>query len=202
MPIRRIAVGWQLDTAFPRDALWINPTFNVQTLGGVADQALADDLCTAIKSWTVPNCQVTTKVYDREAEHSHVSGGAPVLPLATKVLGSGLSPQSGLPRELAVCLSFYSQPNTPRRRGRLFVPACATGGATLTEKISSTMRTKIAALVPIFTNLGGANVDWGVYSMKDGAFRKATDWFIDDDWDVQRRRGLKTTTRTTGTTGE
>jgi hypothetical protein len=40
----------------------------------------------------------------------------------------------------------------------------------------------------------------GVWSQADHTFRKATDYFISDAWAIQRRRGIKETARTKGTT--
>jgi hypothetical protein len=66
--------------------------------------------------------------------------------------------------------------------------------------VSPTNRAKVSDLVGIFSNLGGVDVDWIVWSEKDKAAHKVTNWFVDDGWDVVRSRRLKATTRTTGTT--
>jgi hypothetical protein len=56
--------------------------------------------------------------------------------------------------------------------------------------------------VPILTALGGLDVDWVVYSRVDNRSSPVTDWFVDNSWDTQRRRGPRATSRITGTTSE
>ena len=40
--------------------------------------------------------------------------------------------------------------------------------------------------------------DWSVFSVTDQAAYEITDLYCDNAWDIQRRRGLKATARTTG----
>jgi hypothetical protein len=104
-------------------------------------------------------------------------------------------------REVALCLSYYSERNLPRQRGRIYVgPFSAAEAGSRTP--AAPIRAAVASLVPVFTNLGGSDVDWCVYSRTDGVMRPITNWWIDDAWDTQRRRGLRATTRDTGTTTE
>ena len=72
----------------------------------------------------------------------------------------------------------------------------------LTTRPSQTTRDKVAELAPILAALGGVDVDWSVWSKVDGQARAVTNWWIDDEWDTQRLRGLRGATRTEGTTTE
>jgi hypothetical protein len=57
--------------------------------------------------------------------------------------------------------------------------------------------------VPIFTNLGGTNVDWIVWSTVLSSAAKVTDWWVDDSWDIIRSRKLQSfQPRLKGTTSE
>jgi hypothetical protein len=107
---------------------------------------------------------------------------------------------SGNPRELAICLSFYADRNIPRHRGRLYFPAPIVAGSSLSVRPSSIAMNAVAAFVPVFAGLGGVDVDWVVWSEKDRTARKVTNWWVDDEWDVVRSRGLRPTTRLTGST--
>src|SRR4051812_19764755 len=114
MAIVRAQIAWARDTAFPRDRMSINPHFKITNLGalGTGYQGLADDLATGIKNLQQPGQagrEVEVKLYDAES-------APPNVPLATKKLNSGASPQSTSPREVGVCLSYYADRNEPRRR--------------------------------------------------------------------------------------
>lgn len=196
MAIMRAQCSFQYDTAFVRDAMVITPHFDVKN--PAPDwQTLANDLRTALASWSVTSGgELKVKVYDAQAP-------VPSFPKAEAVARAGTIGNSNYPRELAVCLSYYAERNAPRLRGRLYTPIPVTGAsATAGIRPVVAQRQKAADLVPIFTNLGGIDVDWGVWSRITSTFRKATNWYVDDEWDVMRSRGLRATTRLAGTTGE
>jgi hypothetical protein len=184
------------DSVLPRDGMTITPHFDDHGLTSDPDN-LCEDLATAISGWLVAAnaAQVTVKAYDAQS-------APPNTPVGSAIRNSGLSPASYVPRELAVCLSFYADQNVPRRRGRLYVPPVymSAGPETPTARPNSAWRTKVAALVPILAGLGGVDVDWVVYSRMDDVARKVTNWFVDDEWDTVRSRGLRPTARDAGTT--
>lgn len=156
-------------------------------------QDLADALALALPGATTP---FTVTAYNDQ-------GVKPNYPMAsiTKNSGAAIKVVSCVP-EAAVCLSFYADQNRPRHRGRLYLPAWLLGGTSgdMGRVVPSGLRTTAQACVTSFANLGGANVDWGVWSGVDRAFYKATNYFISDAWAIQRRRGIKETARTVGTT--
>jgi hypothetical protein len=191
--------SFQMDSGLPRDAVQINPVFNIQSAGGADPVGLTSDLATALNAklvtWTTAT-KLTVKSYD-------VEEAKPRYPKATEVRSSTIIRNSPIPREVALCLSFYADHPSGRRRGRLYVPASLwTPTGAIGVRPTTGDRDTVKQLVPIFTGLGGINVDWGIWSERDHAFHKATDYWIDDEWDTQRRRGLRATVRTTGTTGE
>jgi hypothetical protein len=130
-------------------------------------------------------------------------GAKPRFPLAITRRNTNAAPKvPAVPPELAVCLSFYSGENRPSYRGRLYFPAWllgATAGDTGLV-VPTALRNAAQTQVGYMASLGGANVDWGVWSGTTQAFHKATDFFISDAWAIQRRRGIRETARTKGTT--
>lgn len=197
-----LRVGWKVAPDNPKNWFVINPTFRHQLggliLGGPEYQGLVDDMVTAIKAWQSWGAAGHLKVtaYD-------LQGAKPNYPKASAEVSPGTVNNCNAPPQLACCLSYYGSQNIPRQRGRLYLPVAAlTGSATEAGagKPSTVIRNKVAALVPIFANLGGANVDWGVWSRVNGTFTRTQNWWVDDSWDIIRSRKLKAVTRDTGVT--
>jgi hypothetical protein len=191
--VRAQCLIWQ-DSPLPRDALVINPCFN--NTGGIWTDsnwnAFGDALAASLKTYFLNRNQVQVKIFP-------VEGTPPLYPLANQTAGQGLFPAGQAPREIAICLSFYADQNRPRRRGRLYVPfvAITDSGPGLRPTIAQ--RTKVGELATLLSAAGGQDIDWSVYSKADGQARKVTNWWVDDEWDVVRSRGLRGTTRTSGT---
>ena len=187
----RMQCSWAFDSLFPRDRLMINPCF--QDNGATSDpNGLCAALATALQTWAGTINELKVKAYDLE-------GTKPVYPAGQDTKNSGILSTSGQPREVAVCLSFYSQRNEPRKRGRLYLPVQLLS-PTWAARPNVTTRDKVMQLGPILASLGGVDVDWIVWSERDRAARKVSHYYVDDEWDVQRSRGLKPTTRTAATT--
>jgi len=197
MPVYRLQVAIMQDTTFPRDQLVMTPHFDIKGPGAPNPDQLCEDLATGISGWlvTANTRQVTVKAYDAQ-------GSPPVFPVGEAIRNVGLAPSSNSPREVACCLSFFSERNIPRRRGRLYVPYVLTTTSSPPARPSPVTRQKIADLVPILTGLGGIDVDWSVYSRVDNTARPVTNWYVDDEWDIVRSRGMRPTTRLEGTTTE
>lgn len=185
----------------PRDFVTNTCFFNVTEVPGIwgpADyQALAVDAMNAWHDFRVypsNTAVISAKVYEmQDPEPREVRGYA-----ARAVSNVGASAEG--PREVALCLSFYSERNIPRRRGRLYIGPWASNFMTM--RPSANVRQEAADLAAALQGIGGVDVDWQVYSRADNAYRKVTNWWVDDEWDTQRSRGLRATTRESGTTSE
>lgn len=196
-----LRIGWKVAPDDPKNWFVMNPCFRHQlgiALGGPDWQNLCDDLCEAIGQWSVwgPGGHLKVTAYDLE-------GGKPNYPKASAEINAGTVNNCNAPPQLACCLSFYGEKNIPRERGRLYVPAAAmtgSGGEAGAGKPGTVIRNKVAGLAPIFSNLGGINVDWIVWSRMMGQATRVENWWVDDSWDIIRSRKLKRTTRDTGTT--
>ena len=198
MAIYRLQCSLGADTAFPRDRWVITPHFSTTTgiSDGAADQ-LCEDLADALQLWDSHAArEITVKAYDAQ-------GTVPVYPVGSAIRDVGMFPASTAPREVALCLSFYSGQNIPRRRGRLYIPYnCIVDSGSPPLRPSQGQINQVAALVPIFTGLGGVDVDWCVFSRKDDAAYSVSNWWVDNEWDTMRSRGMRSTSRTTGSVSE
>ncbi len=112
-----------------------------------------------------------------------------------------VSANDPLPSEVAVCASFYSQRNLPRRRGRVFVgPWNAsivtrdtdTGVARLANNIITALRTSMVRLAGSAPQQG---LRWCVLSQTDAALYDITAGWVDNAFDTQRRRGETASSR-------
>lgn len=195
--IIRAQCSWQVGSMLPRDRFTITPYFQHTQidLSGTDWQALADDLANGLKTWekSPTNHELTVKLYN-------MNDTQPRRPKAISVKNANAAQDALYMREIALCLSFSGGSGLPRERGRLFIPHVKLSVNNALARPAQADRDQVAALVPILSGLGGINVDWGVYSPTNRSFTTASRWFVDDEWDVQRRRGNKPTTRSAGST--
>jgi hypothetical protein len=188
--VAQVAVWY--DSTLPRDAEVINPCFR-DNIGGTDAGALANDLATAVSTAVGTAHQVRVRFYD-------LQGTKPVRPAGEKLLNSGNSGASTTARELALCLSFYGGSNQPRNRGRLYIPANWLGISSVAVRPTIAQQQQITSYWPsVLSGLGGANIDWIVWSRRNSAATKVDHYFVDNEWDIQRRRGLRSTAREAGT---
>lgn len=126
-----------------------------------------------------------------------MSDPEPRLPISEKITPFTASTAAGAPREVALCLSYFADRNTPRRRGRMYMGPFRASEMALRPGLA--LRQQLQALANGISGLGGANVQWVQYSPTTGEFHNVTDYWIDDEWDTMRSRGLRATTRLAGT---
>ena len=123
------------------------------------------------------------------------SGGQPVASAGPTSL-TARSP--GQPNEMAVCLSYAAsddpQASSARRRGRIYIGPIV--GGNTNGRPSPTVLTQVLAFGQSLAAVGTAgNTTWKLYSRTDGVSAKIESIWVDDAWDVQRRRGLKPSSR-------
>jgi hypothetical protein len=134
---------------------------------------------------------MTLKAYD--------SGPNPAGPTATLEVPTFDPPGGRAPSELALCLSYATvddpEASLPRRRGRVFIGPL-TASAVSAERPADTVRDALldwaAAIAAVGTTL---NTTWVMYSQRDATYAKIESTWVDNAWDVQRRRGLKPSNR-------
>lgn len=186
------------DSAFVRDhfvnTLHFNGVGTFANLGETNAQSLTDDLASVWQ--TLPNVgtirQVKVKAYDLDDAKPR-----PIIAETTRNAGA-FPASSKCPREVALCLSYYADRNLPRQRGRIYVPAELLTAAVGVRPNSAQM-TNVKDLHQKFADLGGADVEWSVFSRMDNVHRQVQHSWVDDEWDTVRSRGLRATTRMTTT---
>ncbi len=168
--------------------------FNIDPTGGTNWQAFADDVKEQwrLREGLPTGYGVETKVYN-------MADALPRPVKAQSAWAQGRSTAAGtVPREVALCLSYFSERNIKRFRGRLYVGPFPFAE----ERPNGPQVDGVKALATAMANIGGIDVDWGLWSPTRGAFSKITAGWVDNEWDTIRSRGLKPTTRSTYTTNE
>jgi len=193
MPRYTMQCSAEVDTALPRDAV-VN-TLHFDDAGIASDPAsLCADLAEAweLGWWTNGIMKLTVRAYE-------VGSSGP--PVAEHVRNPSADIfTSSHPREVALCLSYYGGQNVARRRGRLYLSPCRVPG-NIGVRPSAALMAQALALGDRFAGLGGADVDWVLYSPTTGLHHDVTNTWVDDEWDTVRSRGLRSTTRVQGTPG-
>jgi len=117
-------------------------------------------------------------------------------------LGSNPTGDS-LPPEIALCVSFQgarvSGTSQARRRGRVYLgPVREDDNSSVGVPGSSVINDATAfGNFLLGASIADADYTWSVYSTVDNALVTVTNGWVDNAWDVQRRRGLSPTTRVT-----
>lgn len=182
---------------FDIDGIWNWPE-------GVDAQAIAND----IRDMWANGRQYVPEGYGVEVNIYNLEDELPraVMAHASYAAYSQASGASG-PREVALCLSFYSERNIPRRRGRLFIGPWTQG--TCAERPEAGPRANLLNLAGGLADIGGINVDWSVRSKfpialgdQGGTLHKISNSWVDNEWDTIRKRGLRGSSRDTATHDE
>jgi len=196
VPRREITITAAGDTAHARDRVTNVLHFDDHGITAGDPANLATDMLAIWQNhWYSPanSRYVRVAVYDSEAPK-----GTP--PLAVKESTSAAAPSSSVPREVAICLSFYAGQNQPRRRGRIYLSPALRGLTSLGVRPSTQLQNDILAMAQDFSGLGGADVDWCVFSRLDNTYRKVTNVWVDNEWDTVRSRGMRSDARVAAST--
>lgn len=187
MSVVKVQASFACDSALPRDRCVITPHYFSDD-----PQALVDKLLLNLKAITLVGAAVdlSLKAYD-------VAGPPPHYPVGTATQ-TGSSVTSPGPREVSLCLSYYAGFNRKRYRGRLYIPNAFVGGPIGLRPTSGQRAGAMA-----FGNALGKSLpsgsQWVVWSTVDNTHRPVTNYWVDDEWDTVRSRGLRSTTRELGT---
>ena len=187
MAVYRAQIAFPFDSALPRDVLTMTPHYTATDPSGLANAIANNLLANASVSATG---SFTIKLYDATLP-------PPSFPVVTLTKGTGFKP-STVPRELALCFSYYATRNAPRYRGRLFIPMSLLGG-NLQLRPTSTQQQAAADLGKAMASGLPGGAAFVVYSRKEKTARPATNYWVDDEWDTVRSRGLRAAARVQGT---
>jgi hypothetical protein len=163
-----------------------------------AAQAFYIELAAVMGDYVKAVDNVTFKAYD-------MANPEPRVPVRTGTFNVPEGNTLTLPTEVAMVLSFQAAKISgvpqARRRGRIYVPFIR---GSLIGNDSRPLPGAITTLVTAGDNLltasdAAATWKWVVYSPTTGADVVVSDGWVDNEYDTQRRRGRKATTRTTFT---
>lgn len=99
-----------------------------------------------------------------------------------------------MPREVALCLSYRTDPPyTSRRRGRVYIGPIEAIYAT--ERPTSQLRDHLIDFGEALAGVGGEDVSWRMYSPTNSEDHHIRHIWVDDSWDTIRGRGQAPTTR-------
>nr|CRY98159.1 hypothetical protein [uncultured prokaryote] len=132
----------------------------------------------------------------------HLSEPEPRIPVLTVPFSLGPGGE-GLPNEVALCTSFAaaSESGVPagRRRGRVYfgpIDAAFMDGEDYSRPLG-VLRTALAtATADLADNLVTGGWQLAVRSRVDQTLRPVVRGWVDNEWDIQRRRGREATNRT------
>lgn len=200
--IYKAAISVYVSDVLARDVMQVTPHF-VDTNGQQAPAGLATALATNMATYMRTTISGYVRIYLEDFNKA-----APHPPLATASFGTTgqFLPANG-PREIALCLSYYALQNTKRYRGRLYIPRAWTSqhpatppGLPAERPTASEMQYAMDfATVVLKPGIQPAGMSWCVASHVDKVYRLVTQYWCDDEWDIQRRRGLRGVTRNTAT---
>lgn len=201
MPVARFQVEVPFAPDLPENVVvstfHLNDAYPFNEWPGSTDwAALAADAAAAWESgWigTAPLQKITVKVYG-------VTGPPPHDPIATHVRNPAAGkPTPNHPTQLALCLSYKGGPR-PWQRGRIYLAPWQSdvfGSGSPGYRPSTAIRARAIQLADALANLGGVDIDWSVFSRTKQAPYAVQEAWCDDSWDIQRRRKLDPTARTT-----
>jgi hypothetical protein len=187
LAIYRVQIAFPVDTTLPVDHMTINPHYSGDDAQALVDRLKSNLLAFVQVGATKP---FIIKAYDAQK-------APPSYPLAT-ANNAGTPIVSSAPRELALCLSYFSTWNRPRYRGRLYIPYQMVGGVIGPRPADAQLATTLSWKGPLTESLPPAH-NLVVYSRANQAAYGVDNFWVDDEWDVVRSRGRKPTKRVTGT---
>lgn len=186
MATYRVSISVNADTALPADVLTVNPHYN---------GADPDALVQALKANCIAYSPIGTRPFTIKAYDALKA--PPSFPLAT-ASQTGTITASQCPRELSLCLSYFTTYNRPRFRGRLYIPATWLTSAPAVRPTAGLMTAVLGFATNVLTKSLPTQTVWCVYSPTEKKSQGAvTDIWCDDEWDTVRSRGMKSTTRQT-----
>ena len=166
-------------------------------VGGVDDGVLKDLTEDIVNMYQLRYQQqlyeVTCKAYDTDAK--------PNYPRAMTTVNAGAVWPCDVNPETALCLSFAGHNRGNKsERGRLYLmPQLRAGGTVLGARPTAADLTWAMSFYTepnqSFPDLGGIDWKFGIYSPTYKKFTQSVQAWSNDEWDAQRRRGLRETTR-------
>jgi len=196
--VYKFTVQMPVTDVLPRNR--ISNSFHMEHVsGGLLDadlQDMTDDIIAMYAArYGISSHEIVAKAYDVDA--------TPNYPRATSVMNAGDVWICPHPREVALCLSYAgTNRGNKSERGRIYlmpsIAAGAAGGIDMERPSTTALAWAMAFYTTAnasFPDLGGVDWKFGVYSPTYKKFTQTKQAWCNDEWDTQRRRGLRETTR-------
>lgn len=129
----------------------------------------------------------------------------PRAPVVDQLVVPTLGPSAStgmLPPEVALCVSFAAEPQSgvpqARRRGRVYIgplKASANSAGRPNTGIATTLATSAGTLLAASDS--SADWSWVVYSRTNDSFATVASGWVDNEFDIQRRRHMSVSDRAT-----
>jgi hypothetical protein len=191
-------ISMPLTDTLPRNRISNTVHFS-HVVGSQSDdqlRSMCEDLVEMYQTrYGVATKEILCKAYDVDAK--------PNYPRAEVIVNVGQVWTQNYPRELALVLSFCAEQRGNRsERGRVYLNPLMAGGVVAPGLRPAATQLDWALKFytepnASFPDIGGVDWQFGVWSSTYGQFTKSLQAWVNDDWDVQRRRGLRETTRVT-----
>lgn len=201
MPILRIQSNLAMNTGLPEDS--VVTTFHVQTPAAQFKETEITDAWVNFQDnfngfypGTVATGGHLLRCYDLADPEPRAPKWS--TPWAFSSSNSG----ECLPTEVALCISYQgariSGEDQKRRRGRMYIGPAAISQTDDGRPGASAPAALVTFFQDFVTELFAESVVFGIWSRVDSAFVVASDCWVDNAWDIQRRRGFAPTVRATG----
>lgn len=155
----------------------------------------------SIRSAVLPG---TITQLGHEIKYTELPGTKPNYPFLTTNWNLAASPSGAeLPSECAIVLSFQGSKAAgfpqARRRGRVFLGPCLSSSNSAGRPSAATITAITTAAAAFKTAIQAipSDTQWAIWSPSDGVAVEVTDGWVDNSFDTQRRRGIRTNSRTT-----
>ena len=197
MPVYKFVVDTPVTDTLPRNRVANALHFN-HLVGGQSDEdleAMCADLVELYQArYNKPAAEWRCKAYDTDAK--------PNYPRATVIVNPGIPHIVDNVREVALVLSYAgNNKGNKSERGRCYLMPQLGWAAGAAYGLRPTAAHLDWALDwytepnASFPDIGGVDWEFGIYSKTYQKFTKAQQAWVNDEWDTQRRRGLRETTR-------
>lgn len=211
-------VTFEDDSGLARDRI-VN-TFNFVDTGNVAitppTSALDEYSLALFNFYTTAHTGSTSRLTDFlsstlsgawSIRYYDLAAPAPRSPLRIETMSAMTPAGSAMPQETALCLSYEAAKlsgfNQKNRRGRIyFGPLAQTALGSTPARPNGNANQLLPTLVAAGKFLAdhtwaAGSRRWVVYSQKFGTWATVTNGWVDNEFDTQRRRGYRSTVRST-----
>jgi len=189
-------VSMPVTDTLPRNRM--SNTIHLQhTIGALVDADLESMCQDIVALWQHHYGNTTTEVHCK----AYDTDAVPNYPRADVVVNVGNPWNQTSPREVALCLSFAGQHRGRKdERGRIYLnPALNVAQSTMGLRPTAGQLAWALAWYDepnqSFPDLGGVDWQFGVWSRTYKRFTPSQQAWVNDDWDTQRSRGLRESTR-------